>query len=103
MDIPLKRVDYGILFIEQLKKSGVEFIDTRHIAEEHHISAAFLEKIAQELKHAGWIEARKGRGGGYRVTETGFKAGVGDIINFFERPYEVCPVLRVKKHETKIA
>jgi len=51
-----KRFDYGLMLIEKLKGSPDNYIDVRGIARENKIPSAYLEKIAQELKKAGWIE-----------------------------------------------
>jgi len=65
----MKRFDYGIILIEYLKTihdSG-EFLDVHTIAEQHDIPEAFLEKIAQDFKHAGLLESKRGFKGGYRL------------------------------------
>ena len=92
-----KRFDYGLMLIERLKESPDNYIDVRGIARENKIPSAYLEKIAQELKKAGWIESRRGNGGGYRIKEAYLKISVSELINFFERPYEICPIGRIVK------
>lgn len=98
----MKKVDYAIVLMERLKNTEGALLDMRTVAAKHSFPPAFLEKIAQELKSTGWIEGRRGRRGGYRISKAGKTVTIADIINFFERPYEVCPVLRVKKHEARI-
>ena len=89
-----KRFDYGLILIERLKKEPSEFLDVRRVAKEHKIPPAYLEKIAQEFKKAGWLESRRGLGGGYKLTK---EISVSELIKFFERPYEFCPVGRLVK------
>ncbi len=89
-----KRFDYGLVLVERLKKSPGEFLDVRGIAREYKIPRAYLEKIAQEFKRAGWIESRRGAGGGYRILRD---VQMSELIKFFERPYEICPITRILK------
>jgi len=84
-----------------MKNAGDKFMDVKAVAREFNLPPAFLEKVAQELKRVGWVESQKGRGGGYRISKMGETITMADIINFFERPYEVCPVLRTKNLELR--
>jgi len=92
-----KRFDYGLILIERLKKAEGEFLDVRRVAKDHGIPGAYLEKIAQEFRRQGWLESRRGLGGGYRLAREPEEVSVGAIINFFERPYEICPITRLQK------
>ena len=80
--------------IERLKKEPNEFLDVRTIAKEYKIPAAYLEKVAQEFKKAGWLESRRGREGGYRLIR---ETSVSDLINFFEKSYQFCPLGKYAK------
>ena len=90
-----KRFDYGLILIERLKKGPQEFLDVRTIAKEHKIPAAYLEKIAQEFKRLGWLESRRGFGGGYRLVRA---VSVSELIQFFEKPYQFCPLGKYAKN-----
>lgn len=79
--------------MERLKQESGLFLNVRTIAQEYKIPPAYLEKIAQEFKKAGWLESRRGAGGGYRLKR---EISVGELMKFFERPYEFCPVGRLK-------
>lgn len=89
-----RKFDYGLILTEHLKKSPGEFLDVRNIANEYKIPRAYLEKIAQELRRAGLLESRRGAGGGYRLKKE--DVSVSDIINLFDRPFEICPINRLK-------
>ena len=54
-----------------------------------------MEKGGQELRRAGWLEARRGIGGGYKLIKKDFE--IFELINFFERPYNICPITRMQK------
>lgn len=94
-----KRFDYGLIFMEKLKASSDCFLDVRQIAKENNIPGAYLEKIAQELKREGWVESRRGLGGGYRMSKENIS--MVDLINFFERPFEICPIKRALEKNRK--
>ena len=92
-----KRFDYALILIERLKKNKEEFVGIRTIAEEFRLPRLYLEKVAQELKRAGWLESRKGIGGGYRLAESHAAPSIDALINFYEPLYSFCPLLRVLK------
>ena len=88
-----KRFDYGLILVESLKRRGGGFLNVGTVAKEHKISPAYLEKIAQELKRAGFMESRRGRDGGSRLTK---EVSIAELMRFFERPFEFCPIGRLK-------
>lgn len=90
-----KKLDYGLVLIERLKAANGAYLDAKKIAGEHSLPPSYMEKVAQEFKHGGWLESRRGAGGGYKLVKK--EASVADVINFFERPYEICPINRIIK------
>lgn len=93
---PMKsRFDYALALVGYLKEHGGEFAPIGLMARIHGLPAAYLEKVAQELKRAGWLESRKGPGGGYRIKGDGAPVSVEVLINFYSPIHEFCPVLRV--------
>ena len=93
-----KRFDYALILVECLKQKKGEFAGIRTIAEEFQLPRAYLEKVAQELKRAGWLESRKGAGGGYRLMKNPHASSVEALINFYEPLHSFCPLLRTLKH-----
>lgn len=90
-----KKLDYGLVLIERLKAANGSFLDAKTVAKDHGLPPTYMEKVAQELKQAGWLGSRRGFGGGYALLKP--EASTADVINFFERPYEVCPINRILK------
>ncbi|QQG42408.1 MAG: Rrf2 family transcriptional regulator [Candidatus Giovannonibacteria bacterium] len=90
----MKKFDYGVILIERLKVADGAYLDAKSVAKEHGLPTAYMEKVAQELRRAGWLEARRGIGGGYRLIKKDLQ--VSELINFFERPYNICPITRLK-------
>lgn len=95
-----KRFDYALILLEHLKGKRGEFVDLGGAAKECKLPRAYLEKVAQELKQAGWLEARKGAGGGYRLLKDPAAVSVQALIDFYEPVYAFCPLLReLKKYD----
>jgi len=89
------RFDYGVVLIENLKKADLTlsgFLDAKAIARAHKLSPSLMGKVAQELKQTGWLESKRGSGGGYKLIKN--EVSVADVINFFEKPRKICPITR---------
>lgn len=91
-----KSFDYGIILVERLKKADGAFLGAKSIAEDHALSPAFMEKIAQNLKRAGWLESKRGLGGGYKLKEPNI-ATTQNIFEFFNKSFAICPINRLNK------
>ena len=67
MLIPMK-VDYGVRMLVHLALQGNDdYTTTRAIAREQHIPEPFLLRVSAELAKSGFIESRRGPGGGVRL------------------------------------
>ena len=60
------------------------------IALANAISKKFLDAILQDLRMAGLIHARKGRGGGYRLARAAERITVGEVLRILDGP--VAPI-----------
>lgn len=98
------RFDYAVVFLEYLRGRPQEFIEVETVAKKFKLPPSYLEKVAQELRRGGWIESKKGAGGGYRLTKNHQTISIQSLINFFDPIYAFCPVLRDKyeKNDAKI-
>ena len=61
------------------------------IAEEERIPRKFLESILLELKRHGYLQSRKGRGGGYWLGRPPGEVHLGAVIRIFEGPLAPIP------------
>ena len=67
MLIPMK-VDYGVRMLVHLAlQTNDEYTTTNAIAHEQHIPEPFLLRVSAELAKSGFIETRRGPGGGVKL------------------------------------
>ena len=56
------------------------------VAEANSISKKFLDHILSELRHAGLVYSKKGRGGGYALARSAHEIRVGTIVRALDGP-----------------
>ena len=61
------------------------------LAEREAIPRKFLETILLELKHQGFVQSRKGRGGGYFLRRKPADVTFGEVIRVLEGPLAAVP------------
>lgn len=61
------------------------------IAEAQAISKKFLDAILADLRHSGFVVARKGRGGGYCLSRSPDSIMVGHVLRVLDGP--LAPIL----------
>jgi len=59
-----------------------EPVKIQDIASAQAIPPRFLEIILSELKHAGFVESRRGNEGGYILAQSAEELTVGEVISF---------------------
>ena len=61
------------------------------IAEKKHIPLKFLENILLQLKNAGILESKKGKGGGYYIKNDPAKTSVASVMRVVDGPIAMLP------------
>jgi Rrf2 family protein len=56
------------------------------IAEEQAIPPRFLENILRQLRQGGFVDSRRGQGGGFFLARPARDIRVGEVIRFIEGP-----------------
>lgn len=80
-----KKCKYALRAIFELAlRNSSDPVKIHDIAASQAIPQRFLEIILAELKHAGFLESRRGNDGGYLLAQPPDKLTVGEIITFFE-------------------
>ncbi|WP_182086865.1 Rrf2 family transcriptional regulator [Aureimonas sp. ME7] len=64
---------------------------SEEIARSHSISKKFLDTILGELRTAGMIHARKGRGGGYILARPPSEIRIGHVLRVLDGPLAPIP------------
>lgn len=64
------------------------------IAREEGIPQDFLENILLQLRRAGLVESKKGKGGGYHLAVPPEKVTIGAVIRLMEGPLAPLPCAR---------
>lgn len=70
------------------------------IAARNDIPLQFLEQIMLTLKGAGFIESKRGKGGGFYLTKAPANITIGDIVRVIEGPIEPIACIEKGKENT---
>ena len=87
---------YGLTAMVHL--AGIEpgaLAQVADIAEVNSISKKFLDHILTELRHAGLVYSKKGRGGGYALARPAHEIRVGAIVRALDGPLAPIPCASV--------
>lgn len=69
------------------------------IAREGRIPKKFLEIILLELRNQGFVNSRKGRGGGYYLTSQASEVNMADIMRLIDGPIALLPCATHRYYE----
>jgi Rrf2 family protein len=87
-----KKTKYAIIALVYLAKAferGPVLI--REIAESENIPQKFLEAILVDLKNAGILNSKKGKGGGYYLLKKPEEVNLATIMRLFDGPIALLP------------
>jgi len=82
-----KKGKYGLkamVHLAGLKPDGLA--QATDIAKTNSISKKFLDHILTELRHAGLVYSKKGKGGGYALSRPAHEIRVGAIVRALDGP-----------------
>lgn len=82
-----KKAKYGLKAMVYL--AGVEPGQTAlvaDIASENQIPKKFLDAILSELRNAGFVHSKKGKGGGYMLAKAPSEISVGNLVRALDGP-----------------
>ncbi len=83
-----KKTKYALKALSYMGKhytSGRRIL-AKEIAEHYHISVKFLEAILLELRNAGILGSRKGKGGGYYLLKPPAEVPLSKVIRLTDGP-----------------
>ncbi|MGB0837750.1 MAG: RrF2 family transcriptional regulator [Flavobacteriaceae bacterium] len=96
-----KKTKYGIKALTFIAKysSGEEPVQIASISEEEQISHKYLETILLSLKRAGYLGAKKGKGGGYYLLKPASEISMTEVIRVLEGPIAMLPCVSLNYYE----
>lgn len=80
------------------KKKG-EMALISDISRDEHIPKKFLEAILLDLRRAGYLGSKKGKGGGYYLKEPAENINMADVLRLFEGAVALVPCVAHKYYE----
>ncbi len=75
--------EYGLRLVMSLAVSGDQ-LTIRELAEREDLPDTTVAKIVGRLRHAGLVEAVRGRNGGYTLTRPANEISLGTVVSAFE-------------------
>src|SRR5262245_24875101 len=95
-----KKTKYAIVALVRLAREhdkGPLLIG--HIAERDNMPKKFLETILLELKNAGILGSKKGKGGGYYLLRKPGQVNLAEVIRLFDGAIALLPCATKKYYE----
>jgi Rrf2 family protein len=88
----------ALVYLARESKDG-EPVQISRIAESENIPRKFLEAILLDLRHAGMLNSRKGKTGGYYLQQTPEEINIADVMRLFDGPIALLPCVAYKYYE----
>lgn len=82
-----KRGEYALRALIDLglaREAGRELLQAREIVEKEHIPEPFLEQILAQLREAGYVDARRGKYGGYFLARPANTIVMGAVVRLID-------------------
>ncbi|WP_322866218.1 Rrf2 family transcriptional regulator [Aquicoccus sp. G2-2] len=76
--------DYGLRMLMRMASSPERAFSTTELAKEFQLSRNHLAKIMQRLSQAGYVETRRGGGGGATLARPASEIRLGEVIGMLE-------------------
>jgi Rrf2 family protein len=87
----------ALVYLAKHKEDGPIIIS--QIAEAQNIPQKFLESILLDLKNAGVLSSKKGRGGGYYLISDPDDVNLADVMRLFDGAIAFLPCVTYKYYE----
>ena len=95
-----KKTKYAINALVYLaKKPPKQSVLISEISEKEHIPKKFLEAILLDMKNAGLLNSKKGKGGGYYLLKDPSEVNLADVIRLFDGAIGMLPCVTHKYYE----
>ena len=84
-----KRGEYALRALIDLaiaREAGRELLSLKEIATKENIPLPFLEQIFVQLREAGVVDGKRGKGGGFFLGKPARNISMGDVVRLIEGP-----------------
>lgn len=75
------KTDYAVILLTELAKADQKPLSLQAVADLFHMSEAYLQRIAAQLKKAKLIKAKHGAYGGYLLNKSSDQISLHDVID----------------------
>jgi Rrf2 family protein len=94
-----KKCKYAIhALVYMARRPGDKYL-IREVSEACHIPKKFLETILLELKHAGMLGSKAGKGGGYYLRRKPGEINLAEVVRLFDGAIAAVPCATYKFYE----
>ncbi len=87
----------ALLYLAKRSEDGPILIS--EIAQSENIPQKFLESILLDLRKAGFLASKKGRGGGYYFHRSPEEINMAEVMRLFDGPIALLPCVSYKYYE----
>ena len=87
----------AMIYLSRKKKGEHALIS--EISKAEHIPQKFLEAILLDLRKAGYLGSKQGKGGGYYLIKSADEINIADILRLFEGAVALLPCVAQKQYE----
>jgi Rrf2 family protein len=95
-----KKAKYALNALVHLaKRPKQEPVLISEIAQKEHIPKKFLEAILLDLRRAGILNSKKGKGGGYYLFKNAEDINMADVVRLFDGAIALLPCTSFKYYE----
>lgn len=94
-----KKCKYAIHALVHMAKTPEEKFLIKDISEECNIPKKFLEAILLDLKRAGILGSRQGKGGGYFLRRKPVEVNLAEVVRLFDGAIAAVPCATFKFYE----
>lgn len=88
---------HALTYLGKHRDQGAILI--QEISEKYGISHKFLENILLELKKAGFLGSKKGKGGGYYLIKAPNEIALSKVIRLLDGPIALLPCVSLNYYE----
>ncbi|MCO5229825.1 MAG: Rrf2 family transcriptional regulator [Chitinophagales bacterium] len=88
---------HSLVYLAKKYEKGPILIS--EISETQHIPKKFLEAILLDLRNAGILNSKKGKGGGYYLIKSPSEVNLADVVRLFEGAIALLPCVTHRFYE----